>query len=66
MKRYKLIKEYPGSPMLGSYTDNTYESGNACKVIRPDGITFSNSFGWYWVTNFPEFWEETVEINKEI
>lgn len=66
MKKYKLIKEYPGSPMLGSYTGNTYDSGIACKVIRPDGITFSNSFGWYWVTNFPEFWEEIVEIDYKI
>jgi hypothetical protein len=66
MKKYKLIKEYPGSPILGSFTEGTSESGKSCKVIRPDGITFSNSFGWYWVENYPEFWELVIEKDYKV
>lgn len=58
MKRYKLIKEYPGSPKLGFiinsnhlyYGQNYYIiSGN---IMNP--------------SKYPEFWEEVVERDFEI
>lgn len=50
MKRYKLIKKYPGSPILG--TINGFKSGSTLKLDI--------------VENYPEYWEEVVEKDYEI
>lgn len=60
MKKYKLIKEYPGSPRLG--TELTP------KVDKED--TDTNNFywegSWFNPNNYPEFWEEIIEKDYEI
>lgn len=59
MKKYKLIKEYPGSPNLGTELImkgiNSYHSQDGKKIfngLQPE--------------NYPEFWEEIVEKDYEI
>lgn len=47
MKRYKLIKEYPGSPQLGTITE----------------ISNKNNPIWYNLGNWNEFWQEVVDKN---
>lgn len=58
MKRYKLIREYPGSPKLG-------------KVVKLDGRDWyitndSQLFPKNEVENFPKFWEKVIEKDYEI
>lgn len=60
MKKYKLIKEYPGSPKLGTIVE-----------LKNDGFYPINTpGGWfsekYHLKPFPEFWEEVVEKDYEI
>lgn len=55
--KYKLIKEYPGSPKLNEiykYDKNPWSDSNAFTnpVLNPE--------------NYPEFWEEVVEKDYEI
>ena len=57
MKKYKLIKEYPGSPKLNSiweYEGNVWSDCNhfTSPIINPE--------------NYPEFWEKVVEKDYEI
>lgn len=60
MKRYKLIREYPGSPKLG-------------KILKPKiEIENNNTNNYYWEgswfnpENYPEFWQLMVEKDYEI
>lgn len=57
MKKYKLIKEYPGSPNLGYITkfDNNDEDWNSPNMLILDDCS-----------NYPEFWKEVVEGDYEI
>lgn len=59
MRKFKLIKEYPGSPKLGSiyildeqYAGEYYRSG--FNTLYKDRIESQ-----------PEFWEEVIEIKKD-
>lgn len=56
MKKYKLIKEYPGSPELGCIIQNLEGTNmyfyNRIQVIYPD--------------KYPQFWEEVIEKDYEI
>ena len=60
MKKYKLIKEYPGSPTVGTIL--------APKVDKE--LTNTNNFywggSWFNPNDFSEFWEEVVEEDYEI
>jgi hypothetical protein len=65
MKKYKLIKEYPGSPELGTIVDyalidpaTNYANywGKGCKQALPIDL----------VENQSEFWEEIIEKDYEI
>lgn len=56
MKKYRLIKEYPGSPKLGTIV----ESQNAVSGILFEGKAL------YFIETSPEYWEEIVEKNYEI
>lgn len=59
MKKYKLIKEYPGSPKLGSWAYKT--NGGAININgRVHCSTESNYFEKI-VTNQPKFWEEKFD-----
>lgn len=52
MKKYKLIKKYPGSPKLGT-------------ILKEEG--FDENLGTYHnPKDYPEFWEEVVEKDYEI
>ena len=61
MKKYKLIKHYPGSPNC--------ELGTIFEYHSQTGNYFAEE-GWYihsrFVVNQPEFWEEVEEKNYEI
>lgn len=52
MKKFKLIKEYPGSPKLGH-------------VICCDNFTH-NGVDRHSCSNYPEYWEEIIEKDYEI
>lgn len=52
MKKFKLIKEYPGSPKLGH-------------VICCDNFTH-NGVDRHSCSDYPEFWEEIIEKDYEI
>lgn len=55
--KYKLIKEYPGSPKLGkelNYTGNQWDDNNQIAVSIVKSSTFL------------EFWEEVIEKDYEI
>ena len=57
MKKYKLIKEYPGSPKIGTtlnYTGNGWADNNQIAVFIVESSTFL------------EFWEEVIEKDYEI
>jgi hypothetical protein len=62
---YRLIKEYPGSPNLGTIVKNKNKS-----IYFPETKeTWSSSNPNYFdvmVTNQPEFWAKVVEKNYEI
>ena len=61
MKRYKLIKEYPGSPKLGSIIKNE-------DVFKGHWYTITEKkhLGTIEPWKYPEFWEEVVEKDYEI
>lgn len=57
MKKYKLIKEYPGSPKLGTEVSKPHE------FYCASGIP---SIAAHKIENYPDFWEEIVEKEYEI
>lgn len=59
MKKYKLIKEYPGSPKLGTEIEK--------KTIYSDKWMFTRDCNLFPVTSgtpddYPEFWEQVIEL----
>lgn len=56
MKKYKLIKEYPGSPKLGTVVHNKRDPKWYHAVDNEDIFRGHNE-----IENHPEFWEEIVE-----
>ena len=60
MKKFKLIKEYPGSPKLGTIATE----------IAPYMYQYKNTFGTikniFNLHTYPEFWQEIVEKDYEI
>ncbi len=67
MKKYKLIKEYPGSPIIGTIAK--FEKGKwYCHMIpKLQGSDDElHSLGCGEVKLYPEFWEEVVEKDYEI
>jgi len=65
MKQYKLIRTFKDSPPLNAYT-NINTNKNNCIIYKPNGEIFSDSYGWRWVEDYPEFWEEIISKNYEI
>ena len=59
MKKYKLIKEYPGSDLVG-----TIITGNK-ETMYSKGLGYRN-YDWAHVETHPEFFEEVVEKDYEI
>jgi len=60
MKKYKLIKTYPGSPLLGKVLKPKIEKDNE------DTNNFFWEGSWFNPNDFPEFWEEVFEKDYEI
>lgn len=52
MKKYKLIKEYPGSPELGTEIEDDEIYHSSLKIAKSG--------------KYPEFWQEVVEKDYEI
>ena len=63
MKKYKLIKEYPGSPEL--YTEFEYWTNGISEQIynKSNNLSF---ISLKTVKDYPEFWEEVIEKDYEI
>lgn len=73
MKKYKLIKEYPGSPKLDtviiSTTIGSYDTDNNLKTYTIWGINKNCDMGKFRLNNpedYKEFWEEIIEKDYEI
>lgn len=60
MKKYKLIKEYPGSPKLGTEIINN-ENVNSAHTLDK-----THYYNGYKIQEYPEFWKEVVEKDYEI
>lgn len=60
MKKYKLIKTYPGSPCFGAEIIEAADIRGRYFIKRSD-IWFINN-----PEKYPEFWEEVIEKNYEI
>jgi hypothetical protein len=63
MKKFKLIKEYPGSPNLGTTCEERNNKSSFCYYFEGEkniGITKDQ------VENQPEYWEEVIEKGYEI
>ena len=58
MKKYKLIKQYPNSPEIGTIVHKTKEKNYE---VVSDNIFKGILFGEITVQNYPEFWEEVKE-----
>ncbi len=65
MKKYKLIKEYPGSKKLGTIVQNQHDSLYFPETKETNSSTGRNYFQKM-VACQPEFWEEVVEKEYEI
>lgn len=57
MKKYKLIKKYPGSPLVGT----TVEEDSHNQYVTEDIIIFSKAE----VETYSEFWEEVKEFKVD-
>lgn len=65
MKKYKLIKEYPGSPKLGTIVKDRNGSLYFPETDSVESSSKGNLFKEI-VINNPEFWQEVVEKDYEI
>lgn len=65
MKKYKLIKEYPGSPKLGqialSYTDSK-DDVHHYTAPHPKYKSAELAIDKDFVENYPEYWEKLVDV----
>jgi hypothetical protein len=58
MKRYKLIKEYPGSPVLNTIVEKFKESSSSFYQIENSSTVVINNH----VEDNPEYWEEVANV----
>ena len=67
MKKYKLIKEYPGSPKLGTeIIKSTIYGASSTKVVHTYMIKGDETFKLNNPKDYPEFWQEIVEKDYKI
>lgn len=64
MKKYKLIKEYPGSPILNTIIEYIEESDDIDEPFN--GWIDNNDNEYESPENYPEFWQEIIEKDYEI
>lgn len=62
MNRYKLIREYPGSPKLNTLVSKHISN----RFYNFNGGTYKNEIKVSQVENYPEFWEKVVEKKYQI
>jgi hypothetical protein len=60
MKKYRLIKKYPGSTEVGEIIQGNgregwYTKGPGCRI-----------YDWTQVVHYPEYWEEVIDLDYEI
>lgn len=65
MKKYKLIKKYPGSPALDVIIEFC-DRRHAWKMYKSDPDLVLGSINYVYPEKYPEFWEEIVEKEYEI
>lgn len=58
MKKYKLIKIFPGSPSLGTIIEDTGQGSYK--------MNNSQYYGKINIENYPEFWEEIIEVPEYV
>jgi len=60
MRKFRLIKEYPGSPKLGTIVKKEFSTEF---IYIVDGSKFGSRYGVmkYHVEDNPEYWEEVIE-----
>ena len=56
MKKYKLIKIYPGSPKLGTIAEGIY-GGESYTYNEYSSVSRGS------IEDYPEYWEELIENN---
>lgn len=61
MKKYKLIKEYPGSPELNTIVRRWTKKENSSKILYGTDNSLSPALEPTIIENYPEFWEEVRE-----
>lgn len=54
MKKYKLIKIYPGSPKLGTIAEGIY-GGESYSYNEYSNVSKGS------IEDYPEYWEEVIE-----
>jgi hypothetical protein len=59
MKKFKLIREYPGSDSLGTIITGSKET------MYSKGLGYRH-YDWAHVETHPEYWEEVVKLDYEI
>jgi hypothetical protein len=63
MKKYKLIKKYPGSPILNTIVEQRFNILICYRIISPvSKPVLSKEI----IENSPEFWEEIIEKDYDI
>ena len=60
MKKYKLIKEYPGSPKLGTIVEKEFDT-SFIYIIEESKFGVRYGVLKYHVEGNPEYWEEVIE-----
>lgn len=68
MRKFKLIKEYPGSPELGTIGEERGAMYIAYKLPRKEGSIFETEVNLHrtQVLEFPEYWKEIKDEDYEI
>lgn len=66
MKKYKLIKEYPGSLSINTVVELINIYSGYYKVIKTKDSCYSNTLSRNTIENFPDNWQEVVEKEYEI
>lgn len=68
MKKYKLIKKYPGSPKLNTIVHCTGTSITYTKNKRnyTESSSSSNNYFKEIILGYPEFWQEVIEKDYKI
>lgn len=62
MKKYELIKEYPGSPKLGTIVDRR----GSFVYFDVNSPNTNNTISQNYVENYPDYWREIIENYKII